>query len=258
MRFNARETVRTLLKDALSGLVADGVLPGLPASIPIERSKRAEHGDFASNVALVVAKGAGKPPRTIAEAIIARLDKGGDSPLQSADIAGPGFINLRLADRLWQGALADILAAGPDWGRSPERAHPKINLEYLSANPTGPMHVAHGRHAAVGDALARVLRTGGYPVTCEFYVNDSGNQVHMLSVSVWTRYMEAAREADPTVPAVEFPENGYKGDYIRGFARALLARDGTKWVGATPPADLEPIRTFAIDQSLALIRATLA
>ena len=92
-----------------------------------------------------------------------------------------------------------------------------------------------------------MLRAGGYPVTCEFYVNDAGNQVHMLSLSVWARYMDAARAADPSVPTVEFPDNGYKGDYIRDFARALLARDGTRWVGAEPPADLEPIRSFAID-----------
>jgi arginyl-tRNA synthetase len=257
MRFSARETVRNLLKDAVSGLVNEGVLPSAPTSIPVERTKRAEHGDFASNVALVVAKGAGKPPRAIAEAIAARLKALPASPLTAVDIAGPGFINVRLADSFWQGALSEIIASGGEWGKTPERGSPKIVLEYLSANPTGPMHVAHGRHAAVGDALARVLRAGGYPVTCEFYVNDAGNQVHMLSLSVWARYMEAAREADPSVPTVEFPENGYKGDYIRGFGRALLARDGKKWVSATPPADLEAIKSFGIDASLALIRATL-
>jgi arginyl-tRNA synthetase len=259
MRFSARETVRSLLKDALSALVTDGTLPALPASIPVERAKRAEHGDFASNVALVVAKGAGKPPRTIAEALIAKLPKGGTSPLASADIAGPGFINLRLADRLWQGALAEILSAGGEWGRSPTREHPRILLEYLSANPTGPMHVAHGRHAAVGDALARVLRAGGYPTTCEFYINDAGNQVHMLSWSVWARYMEAAGKP------VDFPENGYKGEYIRGFGRDLFARDGAKWVtanvdpatGAPGAETLEPIKAYAIERSLGLIRATL-
>jgi arginyl-tRNA synthetase len=258
MRFSARETARTLLNDAVSALVTDGFIPAAPASIPIERAKRAEHGDFASNVALALAKAAGKPPRAIAEAVIARLRTGGDSPLAAADIAGPGFINLRLSDRYWQSALAGILEAGPSWGRTPERAHPRILLEYLSANPTGPMHVAHGRHAAVGDALTRLLRFGGYPVTAEYYINDAGNQVHMLSLSVWARYMEAARAADPSVPAVEFPDNGYKGDYIRGFGRDLLARDGTRWVGAAPPADLEPIRSYGIERSLGLIRATLA
>src|SRR4029077_13657828 len=131
-------------------------------------------------------------------------------------------------------------------------------LEYLSANPTGPITVAHGRHCAVGDSLTRLLRFAGYPVTPEYYINDAGNQVQMLALSVWTRYMEAARAADPTLPEVPFPENRYRGECIRGFGRDLFARDGTRWVGATPPADIEPILSFAIDRALAMIRATLA
>jgi arginyl-tRNA synthetase len=257
MRFSARETVRSLLKEAVSALVAEGFLPALPESIPVERSKRAEHGDFASNVALTVAKGAGKSPRAVADAIVERLRTGRDSPLAATSIAGPGFINLRLADTFWQGALVEILAAGATWGSGTPRSSPKILLEYISANPTGPMHVAHGRHAAVGDALARLLRFGGYPVTCEFYVNDAGNQVHMLSLSVWARYMETARADDDTVPAVPFPESGYKGDYIRVFGRDLYAQEGKRWVGEAPPADLQPIQGFAIDRCLGLIRSTL-
>jgi arginyl-tRNA synthetase len=257
MRLSARETVRSLLANALSGLVADGLVAGVPAVIPVERPKRAEHGDFASNVALALAKAAGKPPRAIAEALVARLPVGAGSVLAEATIAGPGFINLRFGDGFWQRALGEMLAAGPNWGRGGALAGPKILLEYLSANPTGPLHVAHGRHAAVGDALARLLRLAGYPVTCEFYVNDAGNQVEMLALSVWVRYMEAARAADPAVPEVAFPENGYKGGYVRTFGQELLARDGSRWVGAGPPPDLEPIRRFAIDRCLGLIRATL-
>jgi arginyl-tRNA synthetase len=229
-----------------------------PAEVPIERTKRPEHGDFASNVALALAKGAGKPPRAIAEAIVARLPKGEGSPLAEAAIAGPGFINVRLSPAFWQGMLAAILAAGDDWGRGPARAAPRISLEYLSANPTGPIHVAHGRHCAVGDSLTRLLRFAGYAVTPEYYINDAGNQVEMLALSVWTRYMEAARAADPQVPEVAFPENGYKGDYIREFGRDLFARDGARWVGAAPPADIAPIRGYAIDRALSMIRATLA
>jgi arginyl-tRNA synthetase len=246
-----------MLATAVGAVAADGGWAP-PADVPVERAKRAEHGDFASNVALLAQKSAGKPPRAIAEAIIARLPRGGDSPLAAADIAGPGFINLRLAPTYWQGTLGAILEAGDDWGRGAARATPKILLEYLSANPTGPMHVAHGRHAAVGDALARLLRFGGYAVTTEFYVNDSGNQVEMLAQSVWARYMEALRAANPAVPEVAFPEKGYKGDYIRVFGRELAARDGDRWVGAAPPADMEAIRQFAIDRSLENIRATLA
>jgi len=259
MAFSARESARELLSQAVSKLAADGVIaagPSAPA-VSIESPKRPEHGDFSSNVAMTLAKGAGKPPRAIAEAIVARLAVGGSAPLSEATIAGPGFINLRFSNAFWQDTLKLILAAGSDWGRSPGSGLPKIILEYLSANPTGPMHVAHGRHAAVGDALARVLRFAGYPVTCEFYVNDAGNQVQMLSLSVWARYMEAAREADPSVPAVEFPENGYKGGYIRDFGRELLASEGKRWIAPAPPADIAPIRQFAIDRSLGLIRATL-
>jgi arginyl-tRNA synthetase len=201
MLFSARESARSLLTAAVSGLVADGIIPAAPKSVPVESPKRPEHGDFASNIALALAKGAGKPPRAVAEAIVARLAVGGSAPLSEASIAGPGFINLRFSNAFWRRALADILAAGADWGRRVQGEPsgdgtaplPRILLEYLSANPTGPMHVAHGRHAAVGDTLARLLRHAGYPVTCEFYVNDAGNQVQMLALSVWARYMEAAR-----------------------------------------------------------------
>ena len=253
-----RVTVRDLLAQALGELARDGFIPAAPANIPIERAKRAEHGDFASNVALAIAKGAGKPPRAVAEAIVARLPTGGDSPLAEVSIAGPGFINLRLAPAFWQRILPAILAAGADWGRSAARPTPKIVLEYLSANPTGPMHVAHGRHAAVGDSLMRLLRFAGYAVTPEYYINDAGNQVEMLTLSVWTRYMETARAADPSLPEVAFPENGYKGEYIRGFGRDLFARDGARWVGPALPADKEPIKQFAMERALGLIRATLA
>jgi arginyl-tRNA synthetase len=255
---SARETARNLLTGAINELVSGGVLPAAPAQMPVERTKRAEHGDFASNVAMMLAKAAGKPPREVAEAIVSRLPLGGSSPLAEVVVAGPGFINLRFAPSFWQGMLPAIIAAGDDWGRGAARQAPRIVLEYLSANPTGPITVAHGRHAAVGDSLTRLLRFAGYPVTAEYYINDAGNQVQMLALSVWTRYMEAARAADPAVPEVAFPENGYKGEYIRTFGRELFARDGTRWVGTQPPADIEPVRAFAIDRSLGMIRGTLA
>jgi len=254
-----REAVREALTAVVQALAREGFLAAgaVETAVSIERTKRPEHGDFASNVALTLAKPAGKPPRAVAEAIVARLAPGSGSIVAEASIAGPGFINLRLAPAFWQRKLAEILQAGADWGRGTLKPSPKILLEYLSANPTGPMHVAHGRHAAVGDALARLLRFAGYPVTTEFYVNDAGNQVQVLALSTWTRYMDAARAADPTVPEVPFPENGYKGAYVRDFGRALFARDGARWVGPTPPADIEPIKSFAIEASLGIIRATL-
>jgi arginyl-tRNA synthetase len=262
MAFSARESARSLLTAAVSELASEGIIGAAPASVPIESPRRPEHGDFSSNIALALAKGAGRPPRAVAEAIVARLAVGGGAPLAEATIAGPGFINLRFSPAFWQRAMGTMLAAGDEWGRRDTGVQggaplPRILLEYLSANPTGPIHVAHGRHAAVGDTLARLLRFAGYPVTCEFYVNDAGNQVQMLALSVWARYMEAARAGDASVPEVAFPENGYKGAYIRDFGRDLLSIDGRRWIAAQPPSDIAPIRQFAIDRSLALIRATL-
>jgi arginyl-tRNA synthetase len=176
--FSARETVREFLVRTVNELAGEGFVGAVTAdAVSVERTKRPEHGDFASNVALTLAKPAGKPPRAVAEAIVARLPRGEGSPLAEATVAGPGFINVRLSPSFWQAALGKILAAGADWGRGDPRATPKVLLEYLSANPTGPMHVAHGRHAAVGDALARLLRFAGYTVTTDFYINDAGNQV---------------------------------------------------------------------------------
>jgi arginyl-tRNA synthetase len=258
--FSARETIREILAQAVNDLAAENFVSAVqPAAISVERTKRAEHGDFASNVALTLAKPAGKQPRAVAEAIIAKLPRGGASPLAEATVAGPGFINVRLSPAFWQAALGKILAAGADWGRGAPRATPKVSLEYLSANPTGPITVAHGRVAAVGDSLTRVMRFAGYTVTPEFYINDAGNQVQTLALSTWVRYMETARAADPGVPEVAFPENGYKGGYIRDFGRALYARDGAKWVGASPPTGdaFEAIQQFGIESSLAIIRATM-
>jgi arginyl-tRNA synthetase len=147
----------------------------------------------------------------------------------------------------------------PDgWGRGEAKLTPKLCVEYLSANPTGPLHFAHGRHAAVGDSLTRLLRFAGYEVVREFYLNDAGNQVVMLALSVWTRYMEAVRASDASVPEVTFPENGYRGDYIRGIGRQLLERDGKRWVGASHRRISSRSRHFAIQSCLAMIRETLA
>jgi arginyl-tRNA synthetase len=256
--FSPRSIVRELFATAVGALAREGTVVEIATeAISVERTKRAEHGDFASNIALALAKKAGRPPREIAEAIVARLPRGGESPLAEATVAGPGFINVRFEAAFWQRALTAVLAGGDDWGRGPARGSPKILLEYLSANPTGPITVAHGRVAAVGDALARLMRFAGYSLTAEFYINDAGNQVQTLALSTWVRYMEAARAADPGVPEAAFPENGYKGAYVRDFGRALYMRDGARWVGASPPPDMQPIQSFAIESALRLIRATL-
>jgi arginyl-tRNA synthetase len=258
MSDSVRTVVRDLLRKAVGSAKAEGVLPDAPAQIPIGRPKRAEHGDYATSVALGLAKTAGQPPRVLGEAIAKHLRLAGGDDLAEATVAGPGFVNLRFSDAFWQRRLLEIHKAGKAWGRGDAKPSSRLCVEYLSANPTGPLHFAHGRHAAVGDSLTRLLRFAGYDVVREFYLNDAGNQVAMLALSVWSRYMEAARAADPKVPEVVFPENGYRGDYIRTIGRDLLGRDGARWIAAEPPADIEPIRRFAIDSCLAMIRATLA
>jgi arginyl-tRNA synthetase len=257
MSDSVRIVVREILRQALQASQADGVLAEVPALIPVEQPKRPEHGDYATNVALGLAKANHKAPRVLGEAIAERLRAVGGSDLAEVTIAGPGFINLRFSDAFWQRRLLEISKGGATWGRGEAKASPKLCVEYLSANPTGPLHFAHGRHAAVGDSLTRLLRFAGYDVVREFYLNDAGNQVGMLALSVWARYMEAARADDASVPEVVFPENGYRGDYIRGISQGLLERDGKRWLGAEPPADIEPIKQFAIESCLAMIRATL-
>jgi arginyl-tRNA synthetase len=260
MTSSVRSTVRTLLQIAVTQAKRDGLLPDAPESIPLERCKRPEHGDFATNVALALAKTAGKPPRALADELVARLKAVGGEDLSEISIAGPGFINIRLSDKFWQRRLLDILASDQTWGQGEAKETPRVLVEYLSANPTGPMHFAHGRHAAVGDSLTRLLRFAGYDVLREYYINDAGNQVGMLALSVWARYMELARGEDWTgviVPEVAFPENGYKGGYIRELGRELLEREGGRFVGPEAPEDMEPIKQFAIARCLDMIKSTL-
>jgi arginyl-tRNA synthetase len=257
MNDSVRHVVREILQQAVQAAHAEGLFAEVPTQIPIERPKRPEHGDYATNVALSLAKAAGKTPRTLGEAIAKHLRTVGGADLAEVTVAGPGFVNLRFSDAFWQQRLLEIRKAGRAWGKGEAKTSPKLCVEYLSANPTGPLHFAHGRHAAVGDSLTRLLRFAGYDVVREFYLNDAGNQVGILALSVWARYMETARASDVVVPEVTFPENGYKGDYIRGIGKQLFERDGKRWVNAEPPADIEPIKRFAIASCLAMIRATL-
>ena len=210
-------------------------------------------------MALTLAKPAGKQPRAVAEAIVARLPLGGQSPLGEATVAGPGFINVRLSPAFWQAALGEMLAAGVDWGRGAPRPSPKVLLEYLSSNPTGPITVAHGRVAAVGDALTRLMRFAGYLVTPEFYINDAGNQVQTLALSTWVRYMETARAADPQRARCGVSRERLQGGlYPRLRPRALRARRGA--LGQRDAAHGRRHRgdkELAITESLGIIRATM-
>jgi arginyl-tRNA synthetase len=214
-----KETLQSLLKRALESLMDSGELSleALP-EIPIERGRDGAHGDYASPVAMGLARAARKNPRAIAELIVSRLEV---SPVvASVEIAGPGFINFIIAETARATLVDRILAAGEAFGRSGRGAHRPVQVEFVSANPTGPLHVGHGRHAAYGAAIANLLAAVNFAVQREYYFNDAGRQMNILTVSVWLRYLEACAESLP------FPANGYQGDYVRDMGRALLARDG--------------------------------
>jgi arginyl-tRNA synthetase len=187
-----------LIETVLTGLVAEGTLPAGTsfANVTLEPPRDPSHGDLATNAAMVLAKGAGMNPRALAEAITAKLAAPG---ITSADIAGPGFINLRLAPAAWLEELAAIAQLGGDYGRSGMGGGSTVNVEYVSANPTGPMHMGHCRGAVVGDALAGLLEFAGHKVIKEYYVNDAGAQVDVLARSVHMRYREAlGQKASPS------------------------------------------------------------
>lgn len=201
------EHVRDLLNATLSALVTDGELPSevLGASFSVERPKRPEHGDLATNIALSIQKTAKKPPRDIANLVAGRLSKA--ATITKVEIAGPGFLNLRLAPAAYQAILGQVLAAGPAYGRGPAGMGERVLAEFVSANPTGPLLISHGRGAILGDAIATLLEAAGHRVTREYYINDAGNQIRLLAESV--------RNAHLGLPP---PEGGYGGDYVKELA----------------------------------------
>ncbi|MGH7001819.1 MAG: arginine--tRNA ligase, partial [Stellaceae bacterium] len=244
---------REIIAAEIAALGRDGNLPaGLDTGrIAVEPPRDPAHGDISTNAAMVLAKPAGIAPRALAAMLADRLRAGGD--VVGVEIAGPGFINLCLADGFWHRRLADILRAGRAYGDSTLGAGRKVNVEYVSANPTGPMHVGHGRGAVYGDALAALLEKAGFGVCREYYVNDAGAQVDVLARSTHLRYCEALGEAVGAIP-----DGLYPGDYLKDTGRALAARDGRKWLDAPEAAWLPVLRDFAVTEMLALIRADLA
>ncbi|HWG78469.1 MAG TPA: arginine--tRNA ligase [Stellaceae bacterium] len=219
--------------------------------IAVEPPRDPAHGDISTNAAMVLAKAAGMAPRALAERLIERLKRRPE--VVAAAPAGPGFINLRLADGFWHDRLAEIVRGGPAYGDSNFGAGKRVNVEYVSANPTGPMHVGHGRGAVIGDALAALLEKVGFVVTREYYINDAGAQVDVLARSAYLRYREALGESIGAIP-----EGFYPGDYLKETGRALAERDGRKWLGLTEEAWLPPVRDFATGEMMALIRGDLA
>ena len=236
----------------VNALAAEGRLPaGLDlAKVAVEPPREAERGDIATNAAMVLAKPVGMAPRPVAELIAARLRAHPD--VTAVEIAGPGFINLRLSDGFWRARLADLLRAGPNWGRSRLGEGRAVNVEYVSANPTGPLHLGHVRGAVFGDALASLLETIGYSVTREYYINDSGAQIDAVARSTYLRYLEALGE---TIGAI--PEGLYPGEYLKDVGQALASRDGARWRGRPEAQWLGPVRDFAVEHMLVLIRTDL-
>jgi arginyl-tRNA synthetase len=218
-----KKLLRELITDSAERAKASGQLTfdTLPA-FEVEAAKLPEHGDLATNLALVLARQAKMPPRKVAEAIIDHLAPPEDM-LRKVEIAGPGFINFFIADAFWYRVISEIHRLGPAYGNSDLGAGQKVQVEFVSANPTGPLHIGHGRGAALGDALANLLRATGHTVEREYYINDVGNQILTLGKSLYFRLRELAGEA------VVFPEDGYQGDYMRDLARDYLAE------GLAPP-----------------------
>lgn len=239
--------------DALDALEAEGALPaGLDRKgVAVEPPRDPAHGDLATNAAMVLAKGARTNPRALAELIAPRLAAASEAV--SAEVAGPGFINVRLDPDVWRQELRTILSEGDGYGRGAPGSGSRVNVEYVSANPTGPMHVGHCRGAVVGDALANLLEYAGYRVVREYYVNDAGAQVDVLARSAWLRYREALGEQ-----IGEIPEGLYPGDYLKPVGALLAGEFGTAYASAPESEWLELFRRRTVAAMLELIRTDLA
>ena len=234
-----KQQVQELVQAALARLIRDGALDpdAFGGTLPepqIERARDASHGDFATNAAMVLAKRAGTPPRALAERLVGAMPRSPD--IAQVEIAGPGFINFRLSREAFHALIPEILRLGPAFGRSDLGAGKPVQVEFVSANPTGPLHVGHGRGAAYGAVVADLLEAIGYQVHREYYVNDAGRQMDILATSVWLRYLELCGEEIP------FPSNGYRGDYVWDIAAALHRehQDDYRAAAATVLAGLPP------------------
>ena len=222
-----KQRLQTLLGAAVDTLKGQGVIAADSACVAqVEPARVAAHGDFASNIALLLGKGAGLPPRDLAQKIIARLPP--NELIDKTEIAGPGFINFFLKKGAFQAVVREILDQRQRYGDADLGQGQRVLLEFVSANPTGPLHVGHGRAAAYGAACAGLLQKAGFAVECEYYVNDAGRQMDILAVSVWLRYLEHFK------PNLPFPDNGYQGDYIKDIALELKEAHADRFQRAAP------------------------
>ncbi|EXJ10833.1 arginine--tRNA ligase [Nitrincola nitratireducens] len=218
-----KEHIADLIQSALTNLISEGTLPAdTSASIHIENTRDKAHGDLASNVALTLAKAARCNPRQLAEKICAALPQ--SDQVVRTEIAGPGFINFFINQSSIYSVVEKILTEGSEFGRAPANSGPRVQVEFVSANPTGPLHVGHGRGAAYGASVADLLEAAGLEVEREYYVNDAGRQMNILAASVWLRYLE-----DLDMDLV-FPTNAYQGHYIRDIAHALQQEHGNRFL----------------------------
>ncbi|MDU8926793.1 arginine--tRNA ligase [Alisedimentitalea sp. MJ-SS2] len=248
---NLFSDIRTLVIQSLEAMLDEGTLPrDLDfANVAVEPPRDAGHGDMATNAAMVLAKPAKMKPRDIAEALAGKL--AADDRIVSAEVAGPGFLNLRLDTGVWQGVVKAALSEGAEFGRSAMGRGQRVNVEYVSANPTGPLHVGHTRGAVFGDALASLLDFVGYKVTREYYINDGGAQVDVLARSSFERYREACG-LEP-----EIAEGLYPGDYLVPVGEALKAKYGESLLDQPEDKWLEEVREFATEKMMDLIREDL-
>ncbi|MGR3661581.1 MAG: arginine--tRNA ligase [Paracoccaceae bacterium] len=244
--------IRVLVIESLEALVAEGVLPeGLSFSnVSVEPPRDASHGDMATNAAMVLAKGAAMKPRDIADALAGKL--AADARIDVAEVAGPGFLNLRLASDVWTDVVVAILSSDNKFGRSQFGGGDKVNVEFVSVNPTGPLHVGHARGAVFGDALASLLDFVGYDVTREYYINDGGAQVDVLARSAFERYREACGLSP------EIAEGLYPGDYLVPVGESLKEKYGDSLLDQPEDVWLADVRVFATEKMMEMIRADLA
>lgn len=246
-----RESLESVLYQALKAAVEAGELPLNEIPQPsLERPREEGHGDWACTIAMRLAKAAHMNPRAIAQVIVDHLPA--NNLVESFEIAGPGFINLTLTNASFQAVVSEARQQGPDFGKSELSEPCKVNLEYVSANPTGPMHVGHGRWAALGDAIARVMRHAGYSVDEEFYINDQGNQMNVFGSSIVVRYQQLLGQD------VEMPEACYGGAYIKDIAQAIIDVDGDKWLDANEDERLVDFRERGYAMMLDSVKDTLS
>ena len=249
---NIKETIQQLIGDALAGCVQSGVLSSVqfpPFNVETPRMK--DHGDYATNVAMLLAPQEKKPPREIAQQIIKHLPSD-DSRIDKVEIAGPGFINFFISQSCWLSAFRNISLQGSSYGQSQLGTGKKINIEYVSANPTGPLHIGHGRGAAVGDALANIMAAVGYSVSREYYINDTGNQMDLLGKSVYIRYLQLLGKD------VSFPDDCYQGDYIEEIAREIVTQQGEVYQEKGESESLPFFISYAVDSILKGIQKDLS